>query len=68
MVNERLGKPEFDCLTLDKTYDCGCGPESASLSSTASQARETAADVFGGWAEEVGTSDADFEAEGGSSW
>jgi len=26
-VNERLGKPEFDCLTLDATYDCGCGDE-----------------------------------------
>jgi hypothetical protein len=25
LVNERLGKPEFDCLTLDATYDCGCG-------------------------------------------
>lgn len=27
LVNERLGKPEFDCLTLTETYDCGCGPE-----------------------------------------
>ena len=27
LVNERLGKPEFDCLTLDEKYDCGCGPE-----------------------------------------
>jgi hypothetical protein len=27
LVNERLGKPEFDCLTLNETYDCGCGPE-----------------------------------------
>jgi hypothetical protein len=26
-VNERLGKEEFDCLTLDKAYDCGCGDE-----------------------------------------
>lgn len=24
-----MGKPEFDCLTLDETYDCGCGDESA---------------------------------------
>ncbi|WVQ96176.1 hypothetical protein IAU59_003279 [Kwoniella sp. CBS 9459] len=31
LVNERLGKPEFDCLTLDATYDCGCGDESASV-------------------------------------
>ncbi|EIW71700.1 hypothetical protein TREMEDRAFT_23431, partial [Tremella mesenterica DSM 1558] len=28
LVNARLGKPEFDCLTLDATYDCGCGDES----------------------------------------
>lgn len=27
MINERLGKPEFDCLTLNDVYDCGCGPE-----------------------------------------
>lgn len=27
MVNARLGKPEFDCLTLDSTYDCGCADE-----------------------------------------
>ena len=27
VINERLGKPEFDCLTLDEKYDCGCGPE-----------------------------------------
>ncbi|KAG8980160.1 hypothetical protein FRB94_011316 [Tulasnella sp. JGI-2019a] len=26
-VNERLKKPEFDCMTLDATYDCGCGDE-----------------------------------------
>ncbi|EPT02481.1 hypothetical protein FOMPIDRAFT_1160311 [Fomitopsis schrenkii] len=25
LVNERLGKPEFDCANLDATYDCGCG-------------------------------------------
>ena len=23
-VNERLGKPDFDCAHLDETYDCGC--------------------------------------------
>lgn len=28
MVNARLGKDEFDCLTLNDVYDCGCGPES----------------------------------------
>ncbi|KAG9050825.1 hypothetical protein FS837_001935 [Tulasnella sp. UAMH 9824] len=27
LVNVRLRKPEFDCLKLDETYDCGCGPE-----------------------------------------
>ncbi|WWC73479.1 uncharacterized protein I206_107449 [Kwoniella pini CBS 10737] len=32
LVNERLGKPEFDCLTLDETYDCGCGDESITTS------------------------------------
>ncbi|KAH9912780.1 ERV/ALR sulfhydryl oxidase domain-containing protein [Epithele typhae] len=26
-VNARLGKPEFDCVNLDATYDCGCGDE-----------------------------------------
>ncbi|WVR09766.1 hypothetical protein IAU60_006842 [Kwoniella sp. DSM 27419] len=31
-VNARLGKEEFDCLTLDATYDCGCGDEGASAS------------------------------------
>lgn len=30
MVNERLLKPQFDCETLDESYDCGCGPESNS--------------------------------------
>ncbi|KAK0459195.1 ERV/ALR sulfhydryl oxidase domain-containing protein [Desarmillaria tabescens] len=26
-VNERLGKPQFDCAHLDEEYDCGCGDE-----------------------------------------
>ncbi|KAG1878798.1 ERV/ALR sulfhydryl oxidase domain-containing protein [Suillus subluteus] len=26
-VNERLGKPSFDCAHLDETYDCGCGDD-----------------------------------------
>ncbi|KAI0028820.1 ERV/ALR sulfhydryl oxidase domain-containing protein [Vararia minispora EC-137] len=26
-VNERLGKPRFDCAHLDATYDCGCGDD-----------------------------------------
>ncbi|KAK6908930.1 hypothetical protein I203_102936 [Kwoniella mangroviensis CBS 8507] len=40
LVNERLGKPEFDCLTLDETYDCGCGDES-STGTTPNQAENT---------------------------
>ena len=24
-VNDRLGKPKFDCSKLDAEYDCGCG-------------------------------------------
>lgn len=39
LVNARLGKPEFDCLTLDATYDCGCGPEG---NATSSDGAETA--------------------------
>lgn len=35
LVNTRLGKPEFDCLKLDETYDCGCGPEGNSTSTSA---------------------------------
>ena len=30
LINLRLGKEEFDCLTLDATYDCGCGDEAGS--------------------------------------
>ncbi|KAK2462479.1 hypothetical protein APHAL10511_005449 [Amanita phalloides] len=26
-VNERLGKPRFDCAKLDAEYDCGCGDD-----------------------------------------
>ena len=33
-MNERLGKEDFDCLTLDKAYDCGCGDEGNVTSST----------------------------------
>ena len=36
LVNERLGKPEFDCANLDATYDCGCGDEPVSAPSKAS--------------------------------
>ncbi len=31
LVNVRLDKPEFDCTTLDATYDCGCGDDPAAL-------------------------------------
>ena len=42
LINERLGKPEFDCLTLDETYDCGCGPEGAlALGSATAPATES---------------------------
>ncbi|WWC93033.1 uncharacterized protein L201_007997 [Kwoniella dendrophila CBS 6074] len=34
LVNERLGKPEFDCLTLDETYDCGCGDDQSTTTTT----------------------------------
>ncbi|KAL7420754.1 hypothetical protein Q5752_004706 [Cryptotrichosporon argae] len=43
-VNARLGKPEFDCLTLDAAYDCGCGDEGGD----ADAAAETAAVGGGG--------------------
>lgn len=36
MVNARLGKPDFDCLTLDEAYDCGCGDEPGSGQAVAS--------------------------------
>ncbi|WVO13708.1 hypothetical protein L204_101329 [Cryptococcus depauperatus] len=36
LVNARLGKPEFDCLTLDSAYDCGCGDNSATTASSTS--------------------------------
>lgn len=32
LVNERLGKDEYDCSQLD--YDCGCGPEESSSENT----------------------------------
>lgn len=41
-VNARLGKPEFDCLTLDETYDCGCGDD-ANMSSSVSIASSPSA-------------------------
>jgi len=41
MINLRLGKEEFDCLTLDSTYDCGCGPDGA-LGTTSQKVAEGA--------------------------
>jgi hypothetical protein len=42
LINARLGKADFDCLMLDETYDCGCGPEGNSTTSvSAPMARET---------------------------
>ena len=40
-VNARLGKPEFDCLTLDATYDCGCGPEGSATATAAAKTSPT---------------------------
>ena len=37
-VNERLGKPEFDCAHLDATYDCGCGDDPVATSTPAPKA------------------------------
>ncbi|CAD6569890.1 MAG: hypothetical protein TREMPRED_005498 [Tremellales sp. Tagirdzhanova-0007] len=37
LINLRLGKEEFDCLTLDATYDCGCGDEAVSSGGVAAQ-------------------------------
>ena len=36
LINAKLGKAEFDCLTLDETYDCGCGDELGSTSASSS--------------------------------
>jgi hypothetical protein len=44
-VNARLHKPEFDCLTLDKTYDCGCGNETTSATATPGAAKTNTAAV-----------------------
>lgn len=42
-VNERLGKPSFDCAHLDETYDCGCGDDK-STSATQQSALSDSAD------------------------
>ena len=43
-VNARLGKPEFDCLTLDAAYDCGCGDDPLGTSAaSAGSAKPTSA-------------------------
>ena len=47
LINARLGKEDFDCLLLNEVYDCGCGPEGNSTSSStgggAAMASETQA-------------------------
>lgn len=52
LVNTRLMKPQFDCSTLDATYDCGCGPNpSGGASATSLEAghvRATGTVVAGG--------------------
>jgi hypothetical protein len=35
IVNKRLHKPDFDCLTLNDVYDCGCANETSSASGPA---------------------------------
>lgn len=33
-VNERLGKPEYDCTTILEDYDCGCGDDEKEIDVT----------------------------------
>lgn len=33
-VNERLGKPEYDCTTVLEDYDCGCGADEEEIDIT----------------------------------
>ncbi|EIN06654.1 hypothetical protein PUNSTDRAFT_54065 [Punctularia strigosozonata HHB-11173 SS5] len=47
-VNERLGKPEFDCAHLDETYDCGCGDEPVGGPTTARDTTDAAHDDLTG--------------------
>jgi len=44
-VNERLGKPEFDCANLDATYDCGCGDEPVSTKTISRDPMDLEADL-----------------------
>ncbi|GJE94725.1 hypothetical protein PsYK624_108960 [Phanerochaete sordida] len=44
-VNERLGKPEFDCANLDATYDCGCGDEPISAKGKLADPMDLEADL-----------------------
>ncbi|KLT38268.1 hypothetical protein CC85DRAFT_267437 [Cutaneotrichosporon oleaginosum] len=39
LVNERLHKPEFDCLTLNDVYDCGCNDTSSAAPRAGATAR-----------------------------
>jgi hypothetical protein len=38
LINARLGKADFDCLLLDEVYDCGCGPDGDTTSSSVTSA------------------------------
>ncbi len=33
-MNKRLKKPDFDCATLSSEYDCGCGDDPLTTTST----------------------------------
>lgn len=48
-VNERLGKPIFDCAHLDDEYDCGCGDDGAAPTTSSTPKDEmTGADLIRG--------------------
>lgn len=48
-VNERLGKPIFDCAHLDDEYDCGCGDDGAAPTTSSTIKDEmTGADLIRG--------------------
>jgi FAD-linked sulfhydryl oxidase len=48
-VNERLGKPIFDCAHLDDEYDCGCGDDGhTQATSSATKDGMTGADLIKG--------------------
>ncbi|KDQ12021.1 hypothetical protein BOTBODRAFT_34880 [Botryobasidium botryosum FD-172 SS1] len=44
LVNERLKKPQYDCMKLDETYDCGCGDDPVRGDAKSTPESTTAAD------------------------